>query len=312
MEGYFQLKEINRLAGTDPKGFVEAENDNFQKKLENAASMIIENMRHSPIVLLSGPSGSGKTTTSMKLAAELERRGVGSHSISLDDYFRTVDPLTTPRTAKGDYDLESPKCLDMDLLNHHFTELSAGRSIVVPKYEFARQISYFDPSRTLRLGSDEIAIFEGIHALNDDITSVHPEAFKLYVSARSGVADGSELVFKATWMRLLRRTVRDNLFRGSSAAMTLKMWANVRRGEKANISPFKNRADYQFDSAFQYEVCVLKKHALKLFEHLDADTERYAELMGFIPAIERFADIDDALLPPDALLREFIGGGIYG
>ena len=44
-------------------------------------------------------------------------------------------------------------------------------------------------------------------------------------------------------MRLARRAVRDYNFRGTGVAETLDMWANVRRGEKLYISPFKHRAD---------------------------------------------------------------------
>ena len=35
------------------------------------------------------------------------------------------------------------------------------------------------------------------------------------------------------------------------------MWANVRRGEKLYISPFKNKADIIFDSSLPYEVSVM-------------------------------------------------------
>ncbi len=307
----YQLAKINAHATEDPKGFLEACDALYKKKIETAAEKIIGNMSHSPIVLLSGPSGSGKTTTAMKIEEELERRGVTTHSISMDNYFRTVDPATAPRTPEGELDLESPKCLDMDLLNEHFSMLSQGKRIFVPKYEFARQMRVIEPSMSLRLKKDEIAIFEGIHALNDAITQAHPEAFKLYISARSNVMDGDTLVFKGTWMRLMRRTVRDHLFRGADPAYTMSLWANVRRGEKANISPFKDKADYQFDSSFPYEVGVLRDIAEPLFRQVPEGTERYEELRSILPALERFVPIDSGLVAPAALLREFIGGGIY-
>ena len=81
----------------DPKGFIQECDDAYNKKLEHAADLIIKNMAQSPIVLLSGPSGSGKTTTSMKIAEALEKKGVGTHYVSMDDYFKTVDPNTSPR-----------------------------------------------------------------------------------------------------------------------------------------------------------------------------------------------------------------------
>ena len=166
--------------------------------------------------------------------------------------------------------------------------------------------------RFLELGKNEIAVFEGIHALNDAITKIHPEAFKLYISARSNVIDyDGQLVFKGTWMRLMRRTIRDYLFRGTDAAGTLAQWDNVRRGEKLYISPFKDNADLQFDSSFAYEVPVMNNMATELFLAIPEDIPRSKELNEVLPAFERFEDISPDLLASDALLREFIGGGKY-
>lgn len=308
----YLLSEINHRVRTDPRGFVEECDQIYHRRIMNAAERIIDNIAKSPIVLLSGPSGSGKTTTALKIEEELERRGIRSHAISMDNYFKTITPSTMPRTPEGDYDYESPFCMDMDLLNEHFAMLSNGERIHVPKYEFTRHMRVMKPSKSLRLGKDEIAVFEGIHALNDDITGKNPNAFKLYISARSNVLDADdELVFKGTWMRLTRRTVRDNLYRGSDAAATLSMWANVRRGEKLYISPFKDKADLKFDSSFQYEVSVMRGIAPPIFETVQQGTERYEELRGIIPAFERFESLDSELLAPSSLLREFIGGGIY-
>ena len=262
----YQLNDINFRTVSDPRGLVEEADAHYASLVEQAAEKIAENRKNSPIVLLSGPSGSGKTTTAMKIAEALEKKGVGSHYVGMDDYFNTIDPATTPRTPEGEYDLESPLCLDMDLLNLHFTQLSEGRRIYVPKYEFSRHMRIQEPSKSIKLKKDEIVIFEGIHALNDMITDHHPEAFKLYISARSDVTFGEQIVFKRTWFRLVRRIVRDFNFRGSSAAETMGMWANVRRGEKAYISPYKDKANFQFDSSLPYELPVFNHTATALFQ----------------------------------------------
>jgi uridine kinase len=308
----YKLREINERCRTDPGGFVGECDASYAVRIAYAAEKIIENMKQSPIVLLSGPSGSGKTTTAMKIAEELGRRGVRTHSISMDNYFRTVTADSVPRTPEGLPDLESPLCMDMELLNEHFSRLSRGERVLVPKYEFARRMRIQKPSKTLCLGKDEVAVFEGIHALNDDIPNVHPEAFKLYFSARSDIQrDEGRVVFKGTWMRLCRRAVRDYKFRGTTAIDTLRMWANVRRGEKLYISPFKNKADLKFDSSFPYEVPVLNNMATELFESVPEGTERFEELHSIVPAFALFEDLDPDFLAPDSLLREFIGGGNY-
>ena len=231
--------------------------------------------------------------------------------MAMDDYFNNVDPETTPRTPEGGFDLESPLCLDLELLNRHFTMLSEGRRIFVPKYEFSRRMRIQEPSKSIKLKKDEMVVFEGIHALNDMITVRHPEAFKLYISARSDVAFNGSIVFKRTWFRLVRRLVRDYNFRGSDPAMTMAMWGNVRRGELSNISPFKSKADLRFDTSHAYEPPLFNATATKLFSSVPEGIERYEELRQVLPALQLFGHIDESLIAPDALVREFIGGGIY-
>ena len=247
----------------------------------------------------------------MKIAEELRRRGVGSRAVAMDNYFVTLNPKTAPRTPEGIIDYESPLFLDMDLLDRHFAALSQGEEILVPKYEFARQMRNDSLGTPLKLEKNEIAIFEGIHALNDDIAGRHPEAAKLYISARSNVNEGAVLRFKGTWMRLVRRAVRDYSFRGTEVARTLDMWATVRRGEKLYISPFKSKADIVFDSSLPYEVSVMKHYALPILSSVPEDNERHNELLDLVAAFDHFEPIDPELVAKDSLLREFTGGGTY-
>ena len=307
----YQLSEINRRIQSDVEEFIAECDANYAQRISLAADKILSNLDKSPVVLLSGPSGSGKTTTALKIAEELRRRGVNSHAVAMDDYFVTLNPKTAPRTPEGDIDYESPLCLDMDLLDRHFTDLREGREILIPRYEFSRQMRNDAAGTPLALGKNEVAIFEGIHALNDDIAGRHPEATKLYISARSNVNEGAVLRFKGTWMRLTRRCVRDFNFRGTDIAETLEMWPNVRRGEKLYISPFKNRADIIFDSSLPYEVSVMRNYALPLFSSVPEENPRREELETLSAAFEYFEPIDPALVPKSSLLREFIGGGSY-
>lgn len=307
----YQLKDINAQAKINPKEFLAVSDTAFQCKIQRAADMIVENRKLSPVVLLAGPSGSGKTTSSLKIQEELLRRGIKTHTISMDDYFLSVSPLTTPRTKSGDYDFESPLCLDMELLNEHFSALNRGEEILIPKYDFMRHMRDTSRCTPLQLKSDEIAIFEGIHALNTELSGKHPEAFKIYLSARSGIADESETVFKNTWIRLTRRSVRDMNFRDTEVLITFAMWANIRRGEKLYISPYKGEANLVFDSSLPYEVNVMVHYANSLFRAIPEENIRRKEMLQMIQAFDRFEPIDPALVAPDSLLREFIGGGTY-
>ena len=308
----YSLKEINEAVRSDPRGFVEECDAAYNRKIEAAARRIADNRSRSRIVLLSGPSGSGKPTTAKKIEAKLEEMGIVSHAISMDNYFQTVDPETAPRNREGLIDYESPFCLDMNLLNRHFQMLDRGETIYIPKFDFARQMRSAIHANPLKLGKDEIAIFEGIHALNDIITGKNPSATKLYISARSNILDeAGKTVFKGTWLRLGRRMVRDAKFRAWEPHVTMKMWSSVRRGEKLYISPFKDNADIQFDTSLPYEVGVLKGYVLPFCEQLTPEIERYEEIGHLLEAYPKFETLDEGYIAPDSLIREFIGGGIY-
>ena len=302
------LDQINQAVRQDPAAFMAAGDAAFHEKVCRAADLIQSHRDKSPVVLLSGPSGSGKTTTAGMINAELERRGIHTHTISMDDYFLTPDPCTAPRTPDGEMDFESPLMLDLALLDDHFSRLARGEEILVPHFEFARRMRNDSKGTPLRLGPDEVAIFEGIHALNTTITGKHPEATRLYISARSDVVDGEgKVCFKGTWMRLTRRAVRDYNFRGTDVKGTLDMWANVRRGEKLYISPYKQTAHMLFDSSLPYEVSVMACYARPLLAAVPEENQRRHELLELIASFDLFEPIDPATVPAASLLHEFIG-----
>jgi len=305
------LKEVNRRVVSDMSGFVQECEADYAAKIDGAARKIASRIETGRIVLLSGPSGSGKTTSALRLQRALESYGVGTKSISMDDYFKTVDPETAPRNEKGEIDYESPYCIDIPLFKDHLAKLVRGEEIEVPSFIFAEQ-RRSDTAKPMRLQKDQVAIIEGIHALNDmfdDAAGDHET--KMYVSARSNFEFDGETVFKGTWTRLMRRIVRDNNFRGTNAEFTLRIWDGIRAGEKKYISPFKNKADILIDSTHPYEINMLKKHIAKAMPHIPEGIPRYKEVCSIRPALELFEDMPDAPVPENSLLREFIGGGNF-
>ena len=307
----FDVMEINARIKSEPREFVAECEAAYRKAVQSAAMKIADKIGESCVVLLSGPSGSGKTTTAKKLERALEGLGIATHPISLDDYFRTVDTATAPKNEDGEIDYESPLCLDMPLLERHIKELVAGKEILMPKFDFANQCRAKETT-PLRLGKNEIVIFEGIHALNDDITSAAgAHGIKLYISARSNFMRGGNVFYKGTWSRLTRRIVRDSLFRGADADFTLSIWDGIRRGEKMYISPFKDRADITINSTHEYEENVMKKHLLRVVREIPEGIARYDEVCRLMENIKGFEDLEDDFVPQDSLLREFIGGGNF-
>ena len=306
----YSLTRLNEAVRSDPAAFARECDAAFAKKVENAAKKIADHRGESHVVLLSGPSGSGKTTTALKIEEQLDKMGIETHTISMDNYFKTLDPETAPRNRDGAIYFESPFFLDVDLLNRHFAMLDRGETIHVPKYEFARQMRSDIMSQPLRLGPDDLAIFEGIHALNDIIVGKNPHAFKLYIAARSNlVDDDGNLVFQHAWLRLCRRIVRDYQFRGSDASFTLKLWDNVRRGEKLYISPYKENAHIMFDSSLAFEFAVLKPVVVPLLEALPAG--KYAVVDDMLRGFEKIEAMDEKYVAPESLAREFLGGSTY-
>jgi uridine kinase len=177
------IEETNRRAVRDPAGFIAEGDAHLRAQIALAADAVINNMARSRIVLLSGPSGSGKTTCAEMLEAELSSKGVRAHSIALDNYYDALPPEKTPLTPEGKPDLESPLFLDAQLLDRHFSCIERGESITVPTFDFAQSRRGDAPCKTLRVGEGEVAIFEGIHALNDLVSAKH-EALFAFTSAR--------------------------------------------------------------------------------------------------------------------------------
>lgn len=309
----YNIETINKKAAEDPESFARECEAIFNRKVAEVAAMILERamVSGSHIVFLSGPSGSGKTTTAKKICEALNGIDIHAETVSMDKYYMAPDPENSPRTEEGDFDRESPECLNLRLLSDHVHMLERGEEILVPHFSFKLQALEPDKAAPMKRERNDIVIFEGIHALNDFLTYKHPSAFKLYVSARSDVRSGGEVCFKRTWTRLLRRIVRDELFRGMDAAETLRIWANVRRGEKKYISPFKYMADLLFDSSMEYEIPVMRKFALKAFYDIPEGTERIEEMLTLLPILKEIAGIDASVVPPDSILREFIGGSTF-
>ena len=137
----YSITTINKRSFEDPRSFASECEAIFNRKVDESAAMIAERLivEDSHVVFLSGPSGSGKTTTARKICKSLENLGILAHTVSLDEYYKSPDPLTSPRDAFGEYDLESPYCLDLDMLNNHFDALDRGEKVIVPYFCFKSQ-----------------------------------------------------------------------------------------------------------------------------------------------------------------------------
>lgn len=305
--------EINRAVRQDPGACIRTCCDSLSAQVRQGAEAIRAARSRSPIVLLSGPTASGKTTLAGLLAAALEKLGVGAHVLSLDNYFLDVTPELTPRDEQGNYDFESPLCLDLPLLQRHFDLLSQGEGIDVPAFDFVAQARRSDHGTRVRARRDEVVIFEGIHALGPEVSGRHGEAFRAFVSVGTDILDDAgEVCMRTDHLRLLRRIVRDHRSRGASPAYTLELWDNVRRYEKRVLLAQRSRAELVVDSLLAYEPGVLRTVAMPLLQQVSERANRYRQIQRLIEQLKGFEPVAPGLVPEDALTREFIGGGLWG
>ena len=283
-----------------------------EKLLSNMADQISKARRESGLrlILISGPSSSGKTTTSKRLGVQLQVLGLHPVLISTDDYF--VNREDTPRDENGDYDFEALEAIDLARLNKDLAELMEGKSVEIPRFDFVTGTRQWHDT-PLRLDDRSVLIMEGIHALNPRLTpSIPAEAkFRIYASCFTSIAMDNTTRIHTTDNRLLRRMIRDNATRGTSATDTIARWESVRRGEERHIFPYQEEADVMFNSSLFYEISVLKPFAEPLLRGIPNSRPEYAVAQQLLKFLENFVTIPTNEIPPTSVLREFIGGSAF-
>lgn len=263
------------------------------------------------VILIAGPSSSGKTTTSKKLALELQAIGYRPKILSLDNYY--VGRSKNPLGPDGKPDYECLEALDIELLNRNLIDLFDGKETAVPSYDFVDGVQFFEEKNRMRLEESGILIMEGIHGLNDRLTPhiPHELKFKIYLSALTQLNLDDHNRISTSDNRLIRRIVRDAQFRGKTAAATLGMWQNVRRGEELHIFPFQNNADAVLNTALDYELSVLKIYAEPLLRCVNPTHREYAEACRLLAFLHNFSPIAPTAVPTRSIIREFIGGSAF-
>ena len=263
------------------------------------------------LMLIAGPSSSGKTTFSYRLQTALSVIGVEAVRISLDDYY--VDRSTLTPDENGQYDWERLDTLDVPLLDSHLAALLRGETVQVPEFNFTTG-KREEHTHPMRVEANQCIIIEGIHGLNEQLTASVPREmkFKIYISALTTLNLDDHNRIRTTDARLLRRIVRDHLFRGTPPEQTIAMWPIVRRGEENYIFPFQEEADVMFNSSLPYELAIMKKYAYPLLKAIPPTDPGYSiahRLSKFLNYIYSTDALDE--VPPGSILREFVGGSCY-
>lgn len=261
-------------------------------------------------ILIAGPSSSGKTSFSHRLSIQLRTYGKKPHPIGMDDYY--VDREKTPRDADGNYDFECIEAIDTELFNKDMMRLLKGEEVDMPHFNFKTGKREYN-GHTLKLGSEDILVIEGIHGLNPKTSELLPDdsKFKIFISALTTLNIDDHNRIPTTDARLLRRMVRDARTRGASAKQTISMWPSVRRGEEQYIFPYQETADVMFNSALIYELAALKTYAEPLLYNVYPGEPEYFEAKRLLKFLQYFVGIDPKDVPNNSLCREFVGGSYF-
>lgn len=281
-----------------------------EKRYSQVADMVCQ--RDAKVVMLAGPSSSGKTTSANRLATQLRVHGKKPVLMSLDDYY--IDRDKIPVGPDGKLDLEHINTIDTELFRSQVHQLLEGEEIRLPSFNFVSGKREWT-QKNLRLDEKSVIIVEGLHGLNPVMLPENVDKhliFRLYVSPLLPLNLDDHNRIPTSYLRLLRRIVRDYETRGASVQRTIAMWDSVRQGEKRWIFPFQENADVIFNSSTLYELCVLKKHIFPLLTAVQPEDACYEEVRSIVKILNFVleADVDDEI-PPTSLVREFIGGNTF-
>ena len=297
--------QLDSLLTADPAAVLEHDRILYQQQIDRVAEFAAANAAQRPVLLLAGPSGSGKTTTALLIERELDRRGVETHTLSMDNYFSPLSEREKELLQRNELDLERPTRVDVPFFRQQLDAILRGEEIALPRFDFQESRRVFD-GRTLRRRPGELILMEGIHALNPDVTGHDEDTTRIYVSVRTRITAKSGLVLHPAKIRLLRRMLRDKLCRGRAFSQTVGNCARVDRGEQNYIMPFKPRAHCSIDSFYSAELSVYRACLASAPEALD-----FPKLCDLAEVLRELPEVDPALVPQDSLLREFIGGSTF-
>lgn len=304
------IARINRYVEDNSEvEFVNLCETRHNRQLADLGSLIAKNIEDIRLIAIAGPSSSGKTTFSKRLTIELFSRGIKPYMISIDDYYKPRSEA--PIDENGKPDLEHIEAIDIALFNEHLTKLLNNEEVQLPIFNF--NSGKREWAEAIKLEKDKPILIEGIHALNDRLTPDIPinQKFKIFIAPQTQLHIDNHNPISFTDLRLLRRMVRDQQFRNSSAEETLAMWESVRAGEFKWIYPFQEQANFVFNSELTYEFLVLKKHAYKSLRSINRESEYFITANKLLKFLKYFKEIEDDIVPNNSILREFIGGSVF-
>jgi len=202
-------------------------------------------------------------------------------------------------------DFDSIDALDFDEFKRCVDDIFDDKNVRIPKFDFisGKRAGYteFDPDLS------DIYIFEGIQAIYPEITPLlnRGEGKSVYICAESGIRIDN-IEFSPIEIRLMRRIVRDNNFRGASPEYTMFLWESVRRNEDKNIYPNVGNCDIRIDSTMPYEINLLVPFLVPLLESVPQNSKYRKTADDLLLKLKGIESIPQTLIPDNSLYYEFI------
>jgi len=298
------LADLNELVSqSEISSFIKASELIFNDHI----SIVAKEIRNNPnikMVLISGPSSSGKTTTTKRLSNYLEAFGYHPIPISVDDYYKDEEDMIRDKVPDNEV-LES---IDLKMFNEDINKLINGEEVFLPVYDFISKHKT-RLSNSVKMDEKSILLVEGLHCLNDELTIdiENKYKYKIYLSPFIPLGIDRHNYVSTVDLRMLRRMIRDNRTRGTNVSQTIKNWQTVRNGEEKYIFPYIHQADVVINTAYAFEIGVLKVFAEPLLYSVGLDSPFYEEARRLINSLRGFYPISSECISKDSILREFIG-----
>ena len=302
----FDIEKINENIAFDFSGMISKTEAEMEGKVLKTAKAIFEKGEKLKIVLVSGRSASGKTTFTKKVCKKLSEMGREAKHIALDDFLLGFGYM--PVNEDGTFDMESIDGLDTALANKTFRLLLSEGKADFPTFDFPNQ-RRGDKWNRVEIGEKGLIIIEGIHSLNPLLTENLSEEgiLKMFIEPKKAYEKDGKTILSAEEVRLMRRTVRDELFRGWEAEKTFAQWKSVLAGEKIYIEPYIDSAEIKVDSSMDFEPAVFVKILSEMLSKIDEKSPFFDDSEKFFKKLSLFEKISPDFLPKDSLLREFVG-----
>ena len=250
------------------------------------------------VVFISGPACSGKKSCGLRLCAELKIQGYSPVMLSLDDYRKT--------------DEKGKSYVDTALLRDEVKLLLNGEEVALSRSDKDRKRIF----RTLNAKMEEnsVLVIEGVQTLNEHLIPGLDDStiYRIFVSALTQLNLDTYSSISTRDNRLLRRIVKECRSRDVKPADIINEWEEIEEEEKSLLFPYQNNADMMINSALEYELGVLYSFAMPLLRSVRLEEgTAYTTARRLMAFLELVNPISPELVPPDSVLREFIGGSAF-